>query len=151
MRAHLKRLADFEDVEAEEQALDIVRSHPNIHAALSFLTTWPDLRRAADLVLAEHEHWNGNLWHFLPDIAQALAGKHPLAATVLLRALVLDTLTGAKAKRYKHAARHISECASLAHAIADYGNLPAHEDFAAALKRDHSRKSAFWALMPDDE
>ena len=151
LRAHLKRLPDFEDVEAEERALDIVRAHPEIHPALHFLSHWPDLHRAADLVLAERERWDGNLWYFLPDIAQALAGKHSLAATVLLRALVLDTLTGSKSKRYKHAARHLTECASLAHSIEDYGVLPSHEEFVISLKRNHPRKSAFWTLMADDE
>ena len=53
LRAHLKRLPDFEDVEAEERALDIVHAHPEIHPALHFLSHWPDLHRAADLVLAE--------------------------------------------------------------------------------------------------
>jgi len=149
LRDHLKRLPDFEDVEAEEKALDRVRAHPEIHKALQFLTHWPDHRRAADLVLAERERWDGNLWYFLPDIAQTLAGKHPLAATILYRALVLDTLGGAKSKRYKHAARHLAECASLAHGIDDYSLLPSHEDFAASLKRNHGRKAGFWALLPD--
>jgi len=124
LRDHLKRLPDFEDVEAEERALDRVRAYPEIHKALQFLTHWPDHRRAADLVLAERGRWDGNLWYFLPDIAQALAGKHPLATTILYRALVLDTLGGAKSKRYKHAARHLTECASLANGIDDYSPLP---------------------------
>ncbi len=147
LRAHLKCLPDFEDVEAEERALEIARSHSNIHSALAFLIAWPDLRRAADLVLAKRGDWDGNLWHLLPDIAQALAGKYPLAATVLLRALILDTLIGAKLKRYKHAARHLTECASLAHVIEDYDDLPSHEEFTASLKRDHPRKNAFWTLL----
>lgn len=150
LRTYLKQLPDFDDVEAEDLALDYARSYEDVHAALHFLTRWPDLNRAATLVLEHRDEWDGNRWYFLPDPAQALAGKHPLAATVLLRALILDTLTGAKSKRYKHAARHLMECASLAAMIEDYRRLPTHDAFITALRRDHPRKSGFWSLIPGD-
>ena len=38
----------------------------------------------------------------------------------------LDTLNGAKSKRYRHAARHILECQALDPSIADYAALAAN-------------------------
>jgi hypothetical protein len=43
-----------------------------------------------------------------------------LAATLLRRAMIEDTLDGAKSSRYKHAARHLLECLSLESSIQDF-------------------------------
>jgi hypothetical protein len=51
LRAYLKRLPDFDDIEAETKALDHAKRFGNILQALSFLVSWPALDRAADLVL----------------------------------------------------------------------------------------------------
>ena len=37
--------------------------------------------------------------------------------------MIEDTLDGAKSKRYRHAARHLAECQSLASLISDYGGF----------------------------
>ena len=147
LRDYLKGFPDFEDMEAEETALDHARSVEDIHQALAFFIEWPDKERAAELVLSESEKWDGNRWYFLPGIAQDLAGPHPLAATILLRALILDTLGGAKSKRYKHAARHLLECESISNQIEDYQGLGSHEEFEALLRTTHGRKSGFWSLL----
>ena len=76
-------------------------------------------------------------------------GPHPLAATLLRRAMVEDTLDGAKSKRYRHAARHLAECQSLASLISDYGQFETHDAFVARLRTRHGRKSGFWPLVAD--
>ena len=76
-------------------------------------------------------------------------GRAALAATLLLRALIDDTLDGAKATRYRHAARHFAECISLASVITDYGRFETHDAFVARLRAGHSRKSGFWSLAGD--
>lgn len=144
LRDYLKRLPDFDDVETEERALDHAAKFAKSGDALTFLVNWPSLERAASLVLARRDKWDGNAWWLLPDAAQALAGRYTLAATVLHRAAITATLRGAKAKRYRHAARHLLECESLAPMIEDYEGLPSHDAFVAALRRTHSRKFGFW-------
>lgn len=49
LRAHLKRLPDFEDVKAKQKALDYAQRSRNLLQALSFLILWPALDRATDL------------------------------------------------------------------------------------------------------
>lgn len=108
LRGCLKHLPEFDDVEAEERALE----------------------------------------RFTPA-ANALEAKHPLAATVLRRAMIGFTLNAARSKRYRHAARHLLECASLSGSIEGFGRLEPHEKYLARLKAQHGRKIAFWDLLRD--
>jgi hypothetical protein len=133
LRAFLKRLKGFDDVDAEERAMAHglgVRSFP---MALSFFIEWPDHARA------------GNLYYLLDPAAQAIEGKQPLAATLLRRAMIDDTLNGAKSTRYKHAARHLLECQGLAPGIRDYGTFETHNYFVKRLQSKHGRKAGFWS------
>lgn len=150
LRALLKFLPDFEDFEAEEAALDHAEAHPDTARALAFLTAWPALPRAARLVLARAEALDGDAWHLLTPAAEALEATQPLAATLLLRAMILDTLGRGKSSRYGHAARHLAECGGSAAMIADWQGHPGHEAFAEALRRDHRRKSSFWERVDGD-
>lgn len=147
LRAYLKTLPDFEDVEVEERALDHAERHESLLQALAFLVSWPALHRAARLVTRRAGELDGDHYEILSPAADALAGKHPLAATLVLRAMIDFTLAKARSSRYRHAARHLMECASLASSIVDYGAFETHEAYAARLKAKHGRKSAFWSLI----
>jgi hypothetical protein len=149
LRAYLKKLPDFEDVEAEERAMRHALGFRSFPAALDFLRGWPDQARAAQLVLTRVAEIDGNLYYLLDPAAQLIEGKHPLAATLLRRAMIEDTLNGAKSSRYKHAARHLLECLSLAPNIQTFGTLETHDTFANRLRAKHARKVAFWAQVTE--
>ena len=147
LRDHLKRLPDFEDVIAEEKALDYAEKVKSALSALSFLVAWPALDRAAKIVLARHGELDGNHYELLSLAADALAGKYPLAATLVLRAMIDYCLTNSKTSRYKHAARHLLECSSLAATISDYGSHSDHNVYETRLRREHGKKTSFWNLI----
>jgi hypothetical protein len=147
LRAYLKRLPDFDDVEAEKKALDYAEMSRNLLQALSFLVSWPALDRAANLVLEHSGELDGDHYEILTPAADALAGKHPLAATVMLRAMIDFSLTNSRSSRYKHAARHLLNCSSLSTAIEDFGDFEPHVAYEARLRREHGRKSSFWGLV----
>ena len=149
LRAYLKKLPDFEDVEAEERAMRHALGFRSFPAALDFLRIWPDQARAARLVLTRATEIDGNLYYLLEPAAQLIEGKHPLAATLLRRAMIEDTLNGAKSSRYKHAARHLLECSSLTSSIQDFGTFETHETFASRLHAKHGRKAGFWAQIAE--
>jgi hypothetical protein len=149
LRVYLKNLPDFEDVEAEERAMKHAFGYRNFSAALDFFREWPDLARAAQLVLTRAAEIDGNLYFLLGPMARLLEGKHPLAATLLRRAMIEDTLDKAKSSRYKHATRHFLECQSLASSIPDYGSFESHDAFAGRLRAGHSRKTGFWTQLAD--
>ena len=147
LRAYLKRLPDFEDVEAEDQAMRHALGFRSFSAALHFFQEWPDQAHAAQLVLTRAAEIDGNLYFLLDPAARLIEGKHPLAATLLRRAMIEDTLEGAKSTRYKHAARHLLECASLAPGIQGFATFETHEAFVARLRAEHGRKSGFWGQV----
>jgi hypothetical protein len=124
LRAHLKRLPDFDDEEAEERALGQVRQHVDFHRALGFLIDWPAHGRAAELVLARHTELDGDHYWLLTPAAEALVHSAPLAATLMLRSMIDFSLDRAKYKRYGHAARHLLTCSYLARQVQDFGGTP---------------------------
>lgn len=148
LRAYLKRLPDFEDIEAEERVSDRAQGHKSLLQVLAFLVSWPALDRAARLVIERAAELDGDHYEILAPAADALADKHPLAATVVLRAMIDFSLTQSRSSRYRHAARHLMTCASLASSIGDFGVNETHEAYAARLKAEHGRKSSFWGLTP---
>ena len=147
LRAYLKRLPDFDDVIVEERALDHAQGYRSLLQALSFLVSWPALDRAADLVVNRAGELDGDHYEILTPAAQALAGKHPLAATLVLRAMISFSLTKGRSSRYRHAARHLMECESLDSAIQDFGAFETHEAYTDRLRGEHGRKSSFWSLI----
>jgi hypothetical protein len=62
LRAHLKRLPDFDDLEAEKKALDYAQRTRNLLQALSFLISWPALDRAANHQSERPADFDRNGW-----------------------------------------------------------------------------------------
>jgi len=120
---------------------------PSAHQALAFLVTWPSPDKAAALVLQRAGEINGDHYEILTPAADALGHKHPLAAMLLLRAMIDFSLKEGRVKRYRHAARHLAECASLAIAIESFGALETHDAYVVRLRNEHGRKSSFWSLV----
>ena len=156
LRAYLQRLPDFDDIEAEERALDHVQNFENPIPALAFLVSWttldrpsvasrPALDRAAELIVRRAVEVDGNFYDVLNSVADALSGTHPLAATLALRSMIDFALARARSSRYGHAARHLMTCSTLAAAINDFGAFETHDAYAARLRQEHGRKSSFWS------
>lgn len=148
LRAYLKRLSGFDDVEVEQKAFEFAFRYPSFIQALSFFTSWPELRWAEKLILERYSELDGDHYEVLSPAAEALAGKFPLAATLLLRAMITFALEQSRTKRYRHAARHLAECDSLSSSISDFGQHPTHADFVSRLRSKYSRRTSFWSLVP---
>lgn len=151
LRDHLKRLPDFDDVEAERQAIAHAAAFPDAVAALSFLIDWPVLDVAATLVHARLGELDGRHYETLGKAAEHLAGKWPAAATLLYRALVLSVLERGFSKGYKYAARDLTNAASVASRLPTDSGIADHDAFVASLKAKHGRKYGFWTLTTGTE
>ena len=147
LRDYLKRLPEFEDFDAEQRALVHAERYGSLLQSISFLVAWPSLDRAARTVTARAKELDGHHYELLTPAADAFAAKYPLAATLLLRAMVDFSLTKSRASRYGHAARHLRDCAGLAAAIQDYVSFETHDTYVSRLRQEHSRKTAFWAMV----
>ena len=144
LRSFLKRLPDFDDIDAEDRAMAHAAAHPGLLPALGFFLDWPSPDRAARLLIDRHSEIDGNHYEILTPAAEALSERNPLAATLALRAMIDFTLNAGKSSRYQHAARHLAECDALARQIGDFGTFEPHATYVARLKREHGRKSGFW-------
>jgi tetratricopeptide (TPR) repeat protein len=147
LRAHLKRLPDFEDIEAETRAMAYGAQFSHAMLSLSFFTGWPDLPRAAALVLARGGELDGEHYDILTSAANVLADGYPLAATVVLRCMIDFALTKSRSARYAHAGRHLADCAILADRIDDFGPLVPHFAYVTRLRAVHGKKAAFWTAV----
>jgi hypothetical protein len=94
--------------------------------------------------LSRHKELDGNSYEILTPTSELLAAEHPLAATLVWRSMITFALQNKRAKRYRHAARHLASCAQADSAIADYGAFQSHATFVNALRQKHPRKHAFW-------
>jgi len=147
LRAYLRGLPDFDDVEAEDRAVAHALSHPDRTLALSFLVGWPNLEAANRLVRNHCAGLDGRDYGRLRPAAETLAERHPAAATLLHRALAEDVLRRASSRHYQYAARDVRSCEGLAPFLPNEAGLETHDAFMARLRREHPRKSGFWALL----
>ncbi|ACB24663.1 DUF6880 family protein [Methylobacterium radiotolerans] len=149
LRTFLAKLPDFEDEEALQRALDHAEAFPQPHRALAFLAGWPDLRRAAALVVARPAIWQGDQYAVLAPVAEALAQQHPRAATILYRRLLDSILETGRSAAYPHGARYLAELDALAERLAAGDVEPDPQAYRAALRQAHGRKHGFWSLVRD--
>jgi hypothetical protein len=147
LREYLRRLDDFADVEAEERALAVAEQHPDPLVALHFLVSWPSLARAARYAIAHCRHWDGDAYEIYEPAAERLCADHPLAATLLLRAMVVFALATGRAKRYRYAAEHLRQCERLEARIDDWQGFLSHASFAGRLRETFARSWSFWQLL----
>lgn len=144
LRAFLKRLPDFDDLEAEENAFNYVSRFQDVHQALAFLVSWPALDKAATLVRTRAAELDGDHYELLTPASEHLQQKYPLAATIALRAMIDFTLDRAKSSRYRFAARHLVECERLSTKISDFDTFTSHPGYVAELRGKHAKKTGFW-------
>jgi hypothetical protein len=147
LRDYLRRLPDFTDGEAEERAFALVEEHPSPLAALQFLVAWPALPRAARYVVAHCEEWDGNAYEIYEPAAERLAADHPIAASFLLRSMVVFALSMGRTKRYRYAVEHMRQCERLDARIGDCDDFEPHSSFEGRLREAFGQKWSFWQQL----
>ena len=147
MRDYLKRLPDFEDVAAEDQAKAHILTFPNVIAALQFCMAWPDLLTASQLIKARQNEIEGIHYDALCAAAEALRSRYPLAAVLLWRAMIESVLWHGHTKRYTQAVEQMYDCATTDITLTDYEDCATHDDFLRHLRKHYERKTSFWAKI----
>lgn len=162
LKDYLGRMSGFDDVKAEEQALEHAVAYSQVHRALYFLISWPPegaghkpsktlaLDRAATLVKTRFTELDGRYYELIAPAASVLEDRHFLASCLLHRTQIDFALNNGRSSRYKHAARHLMACVSLDDAIDDYGLHTPHKDYLEDLRKRHGRKTSFWAHFEGD-
>jgi len=133
LRAHLRRLQGFDDVVATDRALEYAATFKPFTRALAFLASWPALPEAAYLVVSRAGEIDGAAIEVLEPAARALEGRYHVAATLLLRAMILDVARYGRTERVGLARGWLAEAASLATQMADVDDLEDHGAFEARV------------------
>jgi hypothetical protein len=146
LQEQLKQAEDFAEFGILDRAFAMVDASPGIHAALAFYTEWPDLNRAAAVVVRHRGKWDGRNYALLALAAERLEDDHALAAVILYRALLDVILSDAKAKAYGHGAYYLHRLDHLASAPSGEAtpDVEPHQAYRERLARTHGRKYAFW-------
>lgn len=147
LRAYLKALPDFDDIEAEDRARAHALKFNDAMTALAFFLDWPDQASAAALITNRTGELDGNYYELLTPAAESLRDRHPLAAVLVWRAMIDFALQNGRATRYRHAADHLMECGQLDAQITDYRQHPTHQEYVQLLERHHDRKTSFWSII----
>ena len=137
LRDFVKRLADFDDVEAIDRGTALALSHREFGPALTFLMEWPALPEAAKLVVVRRGEIDGAL----PDLiawAERLENRYPLAAVLLMRAKALNTLRGEDGDLAAIESQ-LEDIRSLSAGIAGPDGVPAHDEFLREVARRRRR------------
>lgn len=101
---------------------------------------------AETYLLAHHEELNGDYYDYLLPMAETLeAAGHPLAASVLYRALIDSILKKARSKIYHYGVRYLKILDLLATRVSDWDRIETHDEYFEHLKSTHGRKTSFWS------
>jgi hypothetical protein len=134
LRAYLRRLSDFDDVVAVDRAIDYASRFRPFTTALGFLVSWPALNEAANMVAARAGEIDGMAIETLEPAVRALEARQPLAATLLLRAMVRDVAKFSQTELYPRAQAWVMEAASLAVQIGDFQGHEDHLTFEGRVR-----------------
>ena len=149
LREYVKRLPDFEDDTVIRKAIAHVMRYPGVLEALMFLVDWPNLDAAAKLVTTRAAEIDGRHYQILNHAIDRLEERHPVAATILLRAKIDSVLRRASSKQYVWAARDLARAAALAPELDPTGAISPHVAYCADLKAEHPRKTSFWERVKE--
>ena len=144
LRDYLKRLPDFDDLEAEDAAVDFARTFPSAAQALDFLLRWPNLEAASSLILARHSDIEARDEDLLLLGVDKLSSRYPLAAVLLLRKLISRILMLNLEQDFGRAADYLADCARLDAHIDTYQGFDGHDAYVARLRANFKHRQDFW-------
>ena len=147
LRDHIARLPDFAEFDVLDKAFAHAIGFEQKYRALAFFLNWPRLDLAARLVVNRRAEWEGRHYEALLASAETLEPDHPVAATILYRALLDDILNRGRSPAYGHAARYLEKLDALAAHEDAASSIDPHPAYRAALSQKHGRKSGFWSLV----
>ncbi|MDM0110472.1 hypothetical protein QTH97_36735 [Variovorax sp. J22R24] len=150
LRQWLQHLPEANQADALARARQMALGLSDPATAASLLIEVGDIDSAEARLMAESENLREKDFYALEVLAKALRARERWRGeTVIYRALLLDILTRAYAKAYRHGARYWARLCEIAEFGAVLAPLRSHEDFAAEVRHRHGRKPAFWAQVDE--
>jgi len=129
-----------------DNAIATAEAHRDKLTAALFLMDQGQTDRAAGLIAAHPDAFDGRFYGMLLQLAEPLRDGHPAAAWVLYRALLQDILESGRSKAYHHAADYLAIMQDLAEQ-ADLSDR--QQELLEHLRSKHGRKYSFWNRISD--
>lgn len=126
------------------EAIEVADAHSDKLTAATFLLGRGHADRAAAMVDAYPDKFDGRYYGSLLPLAETLQDQFPASAWVLYRSLLLSILEEKRSKAYHHAADYLAIADDLA---ARTGLHEKHQALLSLLNSKHGRKYGFWSLV----
>jgi len=142
----LEHLPEASRADVLQRARQLALDHDDPTTAATLLLEIGDDESAEAKLLATPGRIHGDNYGALVPLAQALQAHQRLRGeTAIYRALLTGILNRAYARAYGHAARYWARLREIAATGVGLFPLQSHEEFEAAIRSRHARKTAFWA------
>lgn len=134
-----------------EEGWRLIQSAPGIKASdIDFLTATGRTNDAAEFLIGRIDQLDASPTQHLTPLAEAFTELgHPLAATLMYRALLDILLAKGQPKSYPRGARHLGSLKRLSAAITDWRGFPTHDEYVAGIRETHGRKWSFWKRVEE--
>ena len=147
LKAYVARFPDFDDEEAQDEALDWVEAKGSHYKACLLLIELGEKARAARVVVNRLDEVKGIMRRNYLRIADDLQDKHPLAAALLMRKFIEITVGLSNTYDYQEAALYFLGLAELDPRIDDYEGHATHSVFADYLRSEYRSSHSFWGWV----
>ncbi len=137
---------DRRDEVVEGEVLEILRDQALSYVDAAFLTEIARFDAVGTYLVDRADKLDGDYYDRLLPIAEVMeATAHPLAASVVYRALLESILKKARSKIYHYAVRYLKKLDLLAGTVPDWGQIDDHKTYFDQMQAKHKRKTSFWS------
>lgn len=149
LKTYIARFPDFDDEEAQEEALDWAEKKGSLLKACRLFVALGDRPRAARAIVNRSDEVKGAYRRDYLEIADVLQDKHPLAAALIFRKFVEIAVSLSNAYDYKEAALYFLGLADMDRYIDDYEGHATHTVFADYMRSEYRLSHSFWDWVID--
>lgn len=137
---------DERELVIEGETRNILASARLSHSDAEFLIESGRIDEAEAYLMDHADELDGNRYTSLLPLAESMEKNGRwLAASLIYRALLNSIMARAVSKYYHHGIKYLKKLDKVAGKINAWREFGDHESYKAALRRDHGRKTSFWA------
>ncbi len=137
---------DKRDEVIADEVTHILKSDRLRESDAEFLIAIGKMDEAEAYLLGRADQLNGNHYHSLLSLAEAMeSDNRHLVTTLIYRSLLISILERGYTKAYPHGIRYLKKLDKLSGLVADWKDFDNHEAFKEQIIQAHGRKRSFWS------
>ena len=137
---------DKRDEVIADEVTHILKSDRLRESDAEFLIAIGKMDEAEAYLLGRADQLNGNHYHSLLSLAEAMeSDNRHLVTTLIYRSLLISILERGYTKAYPHGVRYLKKLDKLSGLVTDWKDFNNHEAFKEQIIQAHGRKRSFWS------